>query len=351
MRFCKFSFLLLFAFSVPTRGGVLTGDGIGVYGDSMSMQYSFWLPLAPQFNYTVFYNGTQYNWVDLLAQNNYNFGPPVTALGETFNSYDAAVSGEKSSDLPSQVDTLAPDVTAGNIKLLVQMIGPNDFDGSEYTTIYNAAAKHSYNPLQDAGVQAFMASIMSYITSSVDTTLAENPNMHMILATIPDVGVTPEFKGNYPNATQRAAVTAVTQAVNQEILALAKQHHFPVVDLFAMANRSLTPLTVGGVSMIASGGKVGRDEFLSDGFHPGTVVQGLMANGILMADHLAYHDSVTYLTDQYILTKAGVSHNNSTSFFDVSPFVIVPEPSSSMLAALGLLAMLGFAHSRAGRAT
>ena len=183
------------------------------------------------------------------------------------------------------------------------------------------------------------------MSASITSTLAENPATKMILATIPDVGVTPEYHTNFPNATQRAAMTTVTQALNQQILALATQYHFPVIDMYAMANRSLTPLTVGGVKMTDAGGKTGNYEFLSDGFHPSTVIQGLMANGILMADHLAYHDPVTYMTDQYILNQAGVSHSNTTSYFDVSPYVIVPEPSTLFLA---LLAASGLACWRRG---
>jgi phospholipase/lecithinase/hemolysin len=342
VRLNKTCFFLFAAFAATARAGVLTGSGIGVYGDSMSMQYTVWLPLAPLFNYSIVDNGTQFNWVDLLSQKGYNFGPAET-VGTNLQllSYDAAVAGDKSSDLPTQVGNLSTDVAAGNINLVVEMIGANDFDGSEYTTIYNNAAKHSYNPLNDTSVIAYMNSVMSNITASVNSTLAENPSTHMILATIPDPGVTPEFHTSNPNATQRAAVDTVIQAINQQILALAKEHHFPVVDMYAVANRSLTSLTVGGVIMTDVGGTSGKDEFLSDGFHPGTVVQGLMANAILMADNLAYHDPVTYLTDQYFLTEAGVSHSNTTSFFNVSPFVIAPEPSTLALASLGAIAALG----------
>ena len=161
----------------------------------------------------------------------------------------------------------------------------------------------------------------------------------MILSTIPDVGVTPEYHTNFPIASQRAAMTTVTQALNQQILALAKEYHFPVVDMYAMSQRSLTSLTVGGVKMTDAGGDTGNFEYLSDGFHPSTVIQGLMANAILMADNLAYNDPVTYMTDQYILTEAGVSHKNTTSYFDVSPYVIAPEPSSLALALAGILGL------------
>jgi lysophospholipase L1-like esterase len=342
-------FFLLVALAASARAGVLTGDGIGVYGDSMSMQYSFWLPLAPQFNYSIYYNGTQFNWVDLLSQNGYNFGQPESIYGQTLLSYDAAVSGDKSPDLANQVSTLQDDITAGNIKLVVEMIGANDFNGSPYTTVYNKAANHSYNPLTDPTQIAYVNSVMANITSSVNATLAENPLTHMMLSTVPDVGVTPEFIAQYPNATQRAAVTKEIQSLNQQIIALAKLHHFPVIDMYAVSQRSLSSLTVGGVKMSDTGGTGGKNEYLSDGFHPSTVIQGLMANGILMADHLAYHDPVTYLTDQYILTKAGVSHSNTTSYFDVSPFVIAPEPSTWALASLGLVSVLVMSRQRGRR--
>src|ERR1700727_2905546 len=53
------------------QGGPLGTQAIGAYGDSMTMQYSFWLPLAPQFNYNVYNNGTQFNWVDQLVKAGY----------------------------------------------------------------------------------------------------------------------------------------------------------------------------------------------------------------------------------------------------------------------------------------
>ena len=167
----------------------------------------------------------------------------------------------------------------------------------------------------------------------------------MILATIPDPGVTPEFHTSNPNATQRTAVDTVIQALDQDSGA-RQGAPLSVVDMYSIANRSLTSLTVGGVKMTDAGGTSGKDEFLSDGFHPGTVVQGLMANAILMADNIGYHDPVTYLTDQYMLTEAGVTHSNTTSYFNVSPYVIAPEPSTLALADFGTMAALAMACRR-----
>jgi hypothetical protein len=88
--------------------------------------------------------------------------------------------------------------------------------------------------------------------------------------------------------------------------------------------------------------------FLSDGFHPGTVVNGLLANAILMANHIAYNDPVTYVSDQTIVTRAGVAippANQPTSYYDVRPFVIfnAPEPSSLTLAGAAVVLSLAAA--------
>ena len=78
--------------STIVRAGSLSNEAIGVYGDSMSMQYSGWLPLAPEVGYSVFYNGTQLNWVDQLIKEGYNFGGPAPSSPE-FSTYDAAIVG------------------------------------------------------------------------------------------------------------------------------------------------------------------------------------------------------------------------------------------------------------------
>ena len=94
--------------------------------------------------------------------------------------------------------------------------------------------------------------------------------------------------------------------------------------------------------MLNAGGTSGNDLYLSDGYHPGTVMQGIIANAVLQADHVAYGDSVTPISEQQTATWAGLTPNKSTTFFNVNPYVIytAPEPSTLLLAALGGLALL-----------
>lgn len=164
----------------------------------------------------------------------------------------------------------------------------------------------------------------------------------MILATIPDPTLTPSEKASYPIAAQHAMVDTVIQMVNAQIISLAAAHHFPVIDLFRLGNATPSLTSFAGVTMINAGGNSGNDLYLSDSFHPGTVVQGIIANAVLQADHVAYGDSVTSIPDQQIAKWAGLTPNKLNTFFNVNPYVIytVPEPSTLILAALGGLALL-----------
>jgi lysophospholipase L1-like esterase len=348
--FCALLFVL------PAKAGVLTGDGIGAYGDSLTMQYSSWVPKSTGWGYPLFSNGKQLNWVDHLKSSGYNFGTNTSTVlyGTTVNyaRYDAAVAGAASADLASQVTTLQPYIAAHNVKLTVLGIGGNDFTLNGYDTIYNKAADPLFNPLTDPATQTFMDTIVNRITAAVNSTLATDPSQHMILMTVPDLGSMPLVINSHAEASQRADVTAVVSAINQRIINLANSHHMPVVNLQPLTNLLQFPPTVAGVTLLPAGGQGGQNMFLSDGFHPGTVINGLLANAILLANHVAYNDPVTYVSDQTIVTRAGLTPSGpSPTFYNVAPFVIfnpVPEPSSIALAGIAVGISLVAAWRRRG---
>lgn len=72
------------------------------------------------------------------------------------------------------------------------------------------------------------------------------------------------------------------------------------------------PLTIGGetIEPLAL--------FTADRFHPGTVLQGLLANSVLQAQGIGKEH---WLTDQEILAFAGRACRPAMSWFDVSRFV------------------------------
>ena len=193
---------------------------MGAYGDSMTMQYSLWVPLATANGYPLYSNGTQFNWVDQLVKAGYNFGPispfPVSIFnGATYSTYDAGIVGAKSGDVPgTEVGFLQPSLPADGLHVLVDIIGANDFNSTVTTTIYNDAASKSYNPQTDPTTVAYVQGVYDNIVAGITDTLAEYPNQKMILATIPDPTLTPSEKASYPIAAQHAAITEVIQSLN-----------------------------------------------------------------------------------------------------------------------------------------
>jgi lysophospholipase L1-like esterase len=339
------------------HGVPLSGQSIGAYGDSMTMQYSLWVPLATANGYPLFSNGTQFNWVDQLVKSGYNFGPvapfPVPIFnGSTYNTYDAGIVGAKSGDVDgTEVGFLQPSIPAGGLHVIVDIIGANDFNSTVTTTIYNDAASKSYNPQTDPTTVAYLQGVYNNIAAGIADTLAEYPNQKMILATIPDPTLTPSEKASYPIASQHAAITEAIQSLNAQIISLAASYHFPVVDMFGLGNLASSLTSLGGVTMINAGGTSGNDLYLSDGFHPGTVMQGIIANTVLQADHVAYGDSVTPISEQQSATWAGLTPNKSTTFFNVNPYVIytAPEPSTLVLAGFAAIGFVAAACAKRRR--
>jgi hypothetical protein len=92
------------------------------------------------------------------------------------------------------------------------------------------------------------------------------------------------------------------------------------------------PLVVGGVPV--------PDFYAPDGFHPATVPQGLLGNAVLGAFAAAYDPRIARfrLTDQQLLDEAGIPHGPGHSYFDVSPYVLVPDRHgcAGLAGALGL---------------
>ncbi len=182
----------------------------------------------------------------------------------------------------------------------------------------------------------------------------DNPTAtRMVLATVPDLSRCPLSRYldpmTYPGTMSK--YRSATNAFNDHIKAVAAERSIPVVDLFAMFDGLLGPIDnphdtfmFGGVDMLLypiSFPCAPTDTFLSDGFHPGTVMHGLMANMFMYAVNSAYGTTLAPLSEQDILLNAGVtSPASGPTYFDVSRFVIVPEPTAALLMMLGVPLLL-----------
>jgi hypothetical protein len=238
--------------------------------------------------------------------------------------YNAAVAGATSADLIShhqnQARAVATLVAQHAVDDVVIIVGGNDITD-------NLGSIYGGNPT------ALVNSIVSNLQTAVATVTAAG-SVGVVLGNIPDVAATPFFQSYFTSdPVQLQQVTAAVVQANQQIEALAADHQIPVIDLFRasdVAAHHALPVSFGG-------GQV-DGVFAPDGYHPNTVVQGLLANSVLQALQIGYGVNIDGLpfSDQEILTEAGIPHDPGQTYFNVSPLIIYsapPAPSSLTMGA------------------
>ena len=67
-----------------------------------------------------------------------------------------------------------------------------------------------------------------------------------------------------------------------------------------------------------------RQLFYSDGIHPGPVFTGLLANLFINAVNRRYGTTFAPMTDQAILTASGYTPATGSTYYDITPYVIMP---------------------------
>jgi hypothetical protein len=287
--------------------------GVGVMGDSASIVASFKWP------------------VQLQTDRGLNFGG--TGL-----PYDHAVGGATSTSVLSggQNTQMAADVTAGNVTLGLFLIGNNDYAG--------VASNIANGSFSGAALVNFQNTVASNIETATNSALTAGIQ-GFLLASVPDLTFEPLAASIAANPAQKALVENSISAVNAQLLSYTAAHHIGYVDFYGFANSlgPVTSITVGGVPIsLVNTGSDPHDFFL-DGVHPGIVGNAIIGNLWMAAINKEYGTSLTLFTDQQILTLAGLSGYTGETFSNVVPwqnFVIVPEPSSVVLAALGALMLL-----------
>jgi lysophospholipase L1-like esterase len=193
-------------------------------------------------------------------------------------------------------------VSDGLVQNAVLIIGAND-------------EQQFWNQIRNGNYTPFINTVTANIQQAL-TTVAQAGDVNLVLADLPDIGVTPLWRSTHSQADLQKLTEAVTQ-VNQVIQSAAADNGIPVLDLFAVGKL----LQQGSFTM----GDVEVTQFFApDYFHPGTVLQGLLGNTVLAALNIAYGQDVdaVRLSDQEILDEAGIDHPPEETYFDVTPFVI-----------------------------
>jgi lysophospholipase L1-like esterase len=286
------------------------------------------------------------NWVSILVQfRGVNMGPTAAQAGT--NSWGSprnggcefnwALSGATSAELltEGQQTGLAGQASSNGVSSGVLDIGANDF---------NPAATDAYEAIYFGEWTA--AEIQSYVNqtvSNVETALAtvKGAGISMVLGNILDPGLTPAVDEFFTSPTSRQLVTAAVQSANIGLKNLAQKYQVPLMDWYGLetavfgSNANLrSTILVGNVAINLRGSDPGppdwtpTDAFVSDGFHPNTVFQEMLANLILEAFNNGYNDNLALFSESNILTQASIPYGGADTLqAEIGPYsnyIILP---------------------------
>lgn len=304
-------FLTTFTFfltthSQPSPPTFTTPLRIGILGDSTVDEYRGTDNRGGDFR-----DGT-YNWLELLVMlRNFNAGPwgnwpEPRRLGYEYNWARSAATTRSLLE-GGQHTGLAKQVSEGMIDLVVVSIGVNDF------AIFNGYYEAVYSGgVAGETLDQKINNIISDYTLAVDTILSAR-EIPVIISGIPDQSLTPSVmsRERFADPAKRQIVSDAIRRANEGIIAMANERGLLYLDFDAMY-LSLLPLiekgfTIEGASIdLFAKGDDPHNGVLSDGIHPGTVIEGIVANTYLELINKALNLNIPLLTDAEIAGAAGL---------------------------------------------
>lgn len=315
-----FSIGIVAVFLGAGLAGIATGKtpGFGAIGDSMTDEYQF-----AEYGQ----NAAALNWLEQLAEyRSLNFGAfSETSRGEPRRegyAYNWARAGDTTDDLldHGQHIGLGSQIIAGQVDLAFCLIGENDF-----TRIDNLInLYYGTVPWLTKVNEAF-----ANLRTAVNAVLAVDPNVKLVLATIPEIELNPAVRANFPDLVGRRRVRLAIAEYNRRLLeeiALGNPR-IAVADIYGISLDILEKyqagqnLFVGGYEVDLNGvGNAPNNIIVADCIHPGTIAQGLMANEFIRAMN-TFGYNVAPFTEEEILRIAGVE--------------LLPEPATLTLLTVG----------------
>ncbi len=305
---------------------LLSALRIGSLGDSLTDEYQFYAPdrTAAQ------------NWVEILSQSRsgeVDFGAfTTTDRGETRNQGYAQnwarsgaqaqgpdVSGAGTTFVEQYMGGFTPGAPglitqAGgltNVDVVTILIGGNDF--------VNALEQGVLHPVNNSPAEAILINlnnakngIVTGVQSAITAIQTASPGKPIVLAVTPNVTDTVIFQDltSILPATDRALLDAFIDQLINDIGTSFKQLEGPTVavidpnEIFSRFTQQ-GDLIEGLFINPTVGGPVVTDLFVGDQFHPGTIAQGLLANGFMEAfAGLFPNEDLTPLSDAEIVALA-----------------------------------------------
>jgi len=287
---------------------------VGTLGDSYTDEYRFYPPNR----------AVARNWVEILhSLRGVSFGPFTTkSRGEPRNqgfAYNWARSDATSVDMVNnQLPGLAAQVAAGKVRYAWVFIGGND-----YLHLLNDAVAGTIPPADlPAAVVATTARLEADFLTAVNTLLAANPNVRLVVSTLPAISDVPLARIAATISPQaNALLQGIDQAVvqyNDVIKAVANGNsRVALADLAAVTQQAASSPT----GTITFGGQtinllVPSDDyhsfFLGDLIHVGTVGQGIIADTFALAIDQEFGSQLFPPSPQEIVSFAAAVQRHAT---------------------------------------
>lgn len=318
----SFAYEASFGFEV-----VMTFPYSGTVGDNFGPEVKNWIEIlhGPAYRNAFFDQGARdeinvrtgwFTSQDLFFRREYNWASPGMKTGQLRRFLNReATARELIAESPafapladaldnsdfqdSDFDVADLEVQIGNsAERLVLFIGGNDIN-EIYGAVYDGG---------DPGT--FVADFVADATFVIDWVQALNPDIQMVLANVPHVGITPLVKATYPPDTLKTGrVTGLLRELNRQLKALAASRNIGYADVFSGTLPLLTsaPLCVHGIPFANSGSGTADLDFvwlngeLSSNFHPNTSAQAQIANEIIHVFNRKYGTGIAPLTATEIL--------------------------------------------------
>lgn len=323
-------------------------DGLGAMGDSSTDEYQFYTHDPGDRSYAR-------SWVEILAETRgLNFGDFTLRdrgsprhQGYAYNWARTRATAHASFNLGPNVDFrpftqmgqhtgLARQVAAGKVTLTFLFIGNNDFLQFFLRPIENPRSR----------LRALPGRMMRNVETAVRTVLGADPDVKMVIATLPDITIMPAAQraidraisqGRLTRAQAEALVAGIRSAIgayNSMLRALASQvnqregpQRIAMADVHALVAEIFDgePLVVGGVRIDKDTPGVGVEHlFAPDGIHPNTIFNGMLANLFLETINEQFGADVELLSEQELVR------------FARSTGTVVPTPPALPLGIMGL---------------
>jgi hypothetical protein len=210
-----------------------------------------------------------------------------------------------------------------NINVVTLLIGGNDFDDSILNellhdkTISQIRADLFGFTKPNGLTKDVVDPIESAVTKIEDTALKDgNPNLDILLVTTPNVTLTPLVNNDLSalgtgGAIIKYLLSSTASAIDTKEIDYVDgkiahgNSHIAYLDINSLfGNFTMNPV-IDGMTVDPNGaGPLASDLFVGDGFHPGTIAQGILAQNIAAQIDQWYPGAITPISDADIVSEA-----------------------------------------------